>query len=148
MRAVPLDMTLLLLVLVAATMMAGLSCFVSVVHYPLFALVGAQEFPAYHAAHSARTTWVVVGPMVVELAGSAVLVVHRPDGVSAAAAVAGLVLAAAWGVTFLCSVPDHGRLARGYDRRVGLRLERFHHLRTALWSAHAVLLCAMVAAVG
>ncbi len=142
-----MPMTLLLLVLLATAMMAGLSWFVSVVHYPLFAAVGPHEWAAYHAAHTRRTGWVVIAPMVVELAGSALVLLRRPDGVGPLAAAAGLALAAgAWGVTFACSVPDHGRLAAGYDRRTGRRLERFHHLRTALWSAHAVLLCGMVAA--
>ena len=49
-------------------------------------------------------------------------------------------------MTFAGAVPDHGRLAAGYDRQVGRRLERFHHLRTALWSAHALLLCLVVGA--
>ena len=140
-------MTLLLITLLATAMMAGLSWFISVVHYPLFARVGEAGWIAYHHAHSVRTTYVVVPPMVAELGGSAVLVLDRPAGVSAAAAVAGLALAAsAWLATFLLSVPDHGRLARGWDPAVGRRLVRGHHLRTALWSAHAVLLCAMVAA--
>ena len=140
-------MTILLATLLATAMMAGLSWFVSIVHYPLFALVGQPEWRSYHAAHSSRTSWVVVGPMVVELAGSGALLAWRPAGVGAAPVVAGLVLAvAAWTVTFACSVPDHGRLSRSYDRRVGRRLERFHHLRTALWSAHAVLLCGLVLA--
>ncbi len=140
-------MTVLLTTLLATAAMAGLSWFVSVVHYPLFAWVGSGAFPAYHAQHSRRTTWVVVAPMVVELGGSALLVLRRPDGVGAAAAVAGLALAAAaWLATFALSVPDHGRLSRGWDPATGRRLVRGHHLRTALWSAHAVLLCAMVAA--
>lgn len=49
-------------------------------------------------------------------------------------------------MTFAFSVPDHERLAHGYDASVGRRLTRVHHVRTRLWSAHAVLLCAMVAA--
>ncbi len=65
-------MTLLLIVLLASAMMAGLSWFISVVHYPLFARVGTAEFPDYHAAHTFRTTFVVVPPMVTELGGSAV----------------------------------------------------------------------------
>lgn len=140
-------MTLLLVTLLAAAMMAGLSWFISVVHYPLFARVGDACFQDYHAAHSTRTTWVVVPPMVVELGGSALLVADRPAGVGAAAAVAGLGLAAAtWLVTFLFSVPDHARLGEGYRDSVGRHLTRGHHVRTALWSAHAMLLCAMVAA--
>ncbi len=139
-------MTLLLTVLLATAFMAGLSWFISVVHYPLFAWVGEAEWTAYHAAHTARTGYVVIAPMIVELAGSGLVVLDRPAGVGVTSAVAGLVLAAlAWLVTFSLSVPDHGRLSRGFDPAVGRRLVRGHHLRTVLWSAHAVLLCTMVA---
>lgn len=139
-------MALLLIVLLATAAMAGLSWFVSVVHYPLFAWVGEGAWSAYHREHSRRTGYVVIAPMVVELAGSGLLVLDRPAGVGADAALAGLALAAAtWLVTFGCSVPDHGRLGHGFDPAVGRRLVRGHHVRTALWSAHAVLLCVMVA---
>ncbi len=138
-------MAVLVITLLATAMMAGLSWFISVVHYPLFALVGPPEWRGYHAAHTSRTTWVVVVPMVVELLGSALLVFHRPDGVGAAPVLAGLAAAlGAWSVTFAYSVGDHGRLADGYDRSVGQRLVRYHHVRTALWSAHAVGLCVLV----
>ncbi len=60
---------------------------------------------------------------------------------------AGLALAAAtWLVTFGLSVPDHDRLSAGFEPAVGRRLVLGHHVRTALWSAHAVLLCLMVSA--
>lgn len=140
-------MTLLLITLLATAMMAGLSWFISVVHYPLFARVGEERRLEYHAAHTFRTGFVVVAPMVAELGGSVLLVLDRPGGVSDAAAVAGLALAAAaWLVTFAFSVPDHGRLSVGFDPGPHRRLVLGHHLRTALWSAHAVLLCTMVAA--
>ena len=140
-------MTLLLVTLLATAMMAGLSWFVSVVHYPLFAQVGAAGWREYHDAHRRRTAWVVVAPMVVELTGSAALALDRPTGVGATAATAGVALAAAaWLVTLGASVRDHERLARGFDAAIGRRLTRGHHLRTLLWSAHAVLLCTMVAA--
>lgn len=89
----------------------------------------------------------VIAPMVVELAGSGLIVLSRPAGVGVAAAVTSLALALlTWLVTFAFSVPDHGRLSRGFDPAVGRRLVRGHHVRTVLWSAHAVLLCTMVAA--
>lgn len=47
-------MTLLLIILLAAAFMAGLSWFISVVHYPLFARVGTPEWTDYHAAHTAQ----------------------------------------------------------------------------------------------
>lgn len=139
-------MTLLLTVLLATAFMSGLSWFISVVHYPLFAWVGAPEWPGYHAAHTARTGYVVTWPMVVELGGSGLIVLDRPEGVGTAAALAGLTLAAlTWLVTFAFSVADHERLSRGFDPAVGRRLVCGHHVRTVLWSAHAVLLCTMIA---
>ncbi len=140
-------MTLLLTTLLATAMMAGLSWFISVVHYPLFARVGDGAWASYHAAHVFRIGFVVVPLMVTELGGSTLLVLARPTGVSAVAAVASLALAAAtWLVTFAFSVPDHQRLDEAYVASAGRRLTHVHHVRTALWSAHAVLLCAMVAA--
>ncbi|MBA2349793.1 MAG: hypothetical protein H0V81_16050 [Solirubrobacterales bacterium] len=139
-------MTLLLIVLLATAFMAGLSWFISVVHYPLFAWVGAPEWRAYHAVHTSRTGYVVIAPMVVELAGSGLIVLERPAGVGATAALAGLALAVlTWLVTFTFSVPDHGRLSQVFDPATGRRLVRGHHVRTVLWSAHAVLLCTMIA---
>jgi hypothetical protein len=45
-----------------------------VVHYPLMGAVGGAAFEDYHRAHSRLTGRVVLGPMVIELAGSALLV--------------------------------------------------------------------------
>ena len=53
--------------------MVGLTWFVQVVHYPLFSRVDPDSFPAYHEEHSARTTWVVAAPMLIELASSVAL---------------------------------------------------------------------------
>ena len=140
-------MTVLLLNAAAVWAMTGLIWFVQVVHYPLFAHVGAGAWPGYHARHSRSTTWVVVGPMVADLATSAWLVADRPDGVGATAAVAGLGLAVlTWAVTGLGAVPVHERLGRHHDSGLIRRLVRVNGIRTAAWTAHAVLVAAMLAA--
>ncbi len=128
--------------------LTGVIWFVQVVHYPLFARVGADNWVGYHAQHSRRTTWVVIGPMLVDLASSVALVGTRPDGVGAATAVAGAGLAATtWVATFALAVPAHRRLGPGWDAAAGRRLVAGNWLRTAAWSAHAVLvLTAIVAA--
>jgi hypothetical protein len=66
----PLQWTWWIVVLHAAAtgMMIGIIWFVQVVHYPLMALVGRDGYPAYQAAHSRRTTFVVMPPMLVESA--------------------------------------------------------------------------------
>jgi len=140
-------MAFLLCSLVAAAFMAGVGWLVSVVQYPLFAHVGSDTWAAYHGAHRRRITYVVLPAMVAELAGAIGVVLAPPAGIAPAPAWAGLALAAAsWGLTVLVAVPDHERLARGYDPVVGARLTRLHHLRTACWTLHAALACALVAA--
>ena len=57
---------LLSLHLAATAVMTGLIWFVQVVHYPLFAAVGAEQFVAYEVAHQRRTSFVVGLPMLVE----------------------------------------------------------------------------------
>ena len=140
-------MALLLCSLVAAAFMAGVGWLVSVVQYPLFALVGADAWVAYHDAHRRRITYVVLPAMVAELASAAWIAVDPPGPVPAGLAWAGLALAAAsWALTLFVAVPDHERLAAGYDRAVGRRLTRLHHLRTACWTSHAAVASALVAA--
>lgn len=138
-------MAVLLVCLLAAAYMAGLSWFVGVVHYPLFAGVGEDGWASYHRRHSDRTTLVVLGPMVAELATAAWIVADPPSGIERAPAVAGLVLAAAtWALTAVAAA-QHRRLGGGLDPAVHRTLLRVHHARTALWSAHAVLAAVLVA---
>ena len=133
-------MTALIASLLAATYMAGLSWFVGSVHYPLFARVAGDGWAAYHEEHSARTTRVVVVPMVVELVAAAWLVAAPPSGVSAAAAAGGLALAvAAWALTGVAARLHAG--LRAEDLRALLAV---HHVRTAVWSAHAALAAALL----
>ncbi len=134
--------------LLCATFMAGVIWYVQIVHYPLFALVGKSDFLAYHAAHSTRTTFVVAAPMVGEIGLSLLLLAVRPAYVSAAVAwVAGALTLVTWGATFALAVPSHTLLGGGWDRAVIVALVSRNWVRTAAWSARAVLLgvtCAIV----
>ena len=58
--------------------MVGLIWFVQIVHYPLFAQVGRDEFPLYERRHKAWTTWIVAPLMLTELLTAIVLCVWRP----------------------------------------------------------------------
>jgi hypothetical protein len=135
---------LLLLANAAATLfMTGVSWFVQVVHYPLFAAVGRERFGDYHEAHSRLTTFVVLPPMAVELATSFALVFERPDGVGVAAAVVGALLAlVTWLSTALLQVPQHRRLSPDSVRA----LVTGSWLRTVAWTAHSAVVLAMLAA--
>lgn len=135
-------MTVLLATAAATLFMTGVSWFVQVVHYPLMGSVGADAFERYHDAHARLTTRVVVAPMVVELAGSALLVVARPAGVGAGLAWAGLALAAAtWVSTAAVQVPRH----RSLEPDGVNALVAGDRLRTLAWTAHSAVVLAMLA---
>jgi hypothetical protein len=129
----------------ATLFMVGVVWFCQIVHYPLFAAVGADGFVAYHARHSVRVTWLIAVPWLVEVASSAILVVERPADVPAWLAVLGAALAAATVVvTALVQGPAHTGLARGYDEDRIRTLVRGNAPRTAIWTAHCVVFAAML----
>jgi hypothetical protein len=139
--------TAVLLANAAATLfMAGLAWFVQVVHYPLFGLVGEARFPDYHEAHSTRTTWVVLAPMSVELISSFALIADPPAG-ETVLTVAGAVLAAATWVATAPAAILHGRIGRSGPRPELLSaLIRVSWVRTVIWTGHAVVVVALLAA--
>jgi hypothetical protein len=132
-------MQLILLANIAATLlMTGVIWIVQVVHYPLFALVGRGNFPAYEAAHSSAITLVVMPLMLVELGTSFLLALAPPPALDRATPWIGLGLAAAtWGVTFFFSVPAHGALSGGFDPAAHTALVSTNWLRTLAWTAHS-----------
>ncbi len=125
--------------------MVGLAWFVDIVHYPLFAAVGEEQFSGYHEAHSQRTTWVVLPVMSIELISSWVLV-SDPPADQFALAVAGAVLAlATWMLTGLAAVPSHRALGAGFSESRLARLRRADLIRALVWSAHGVVVIALLA---
>ena len=75
---------------VASGMMAGIIWFVQVVHYPLFAAVTGAGDADYARANQARTSLVVLPPMLVEAAAAAWLAAWPPAGIGRGPAVVGL----------------------------------------------------------
>jgi len=136
--------TLFLANLASTLFMTGVIWFVQIVHYPLFGAVGADGFAAYEQAHSARTTWVVLPPMLVEALTALLLVLHPDPAVPRGVAWAGLALVALiWLSTFFWQVPRHALLAGGFDPAAHRFLVLSNWARTAAWTARAVLLLAV-----
>ena len=136
-------MTLLLIHAAATWFMTGLVWFVQVVHYPLFAGVGAAEFARYAQSHSQRTTWVVMPVMLIELAATVALLLTPPAARAAVPvwmtwAGAGL-LAIVWLSTFLLQVPRHEELAAGFQVAAHSRLVATNWIRTAAWTGRGIL---------
>lgn len=134
------DAILLTTHLLATAAMVGLIWFVQVVHYPLFASVGADGFAEYERLHQ-RSTSFVVGPlMAVEGVTALWLVAAPPDGTSRLLPVLGLaVLGVIHASTVLLQVPQHTALANGYDAARMHRLVRTNWVRTFGWSVRAVI---------
>lgn len=125
----------------STTFMAGLIWFVQVVHYPLFARVGEQEFVGYSRSHQVRTTLVVLPTMLIEL-GSAIWLAVNLDNTLAWLGL-GLVLAI-WASTFCVQVPLHRKLERGLDARAVWLLVATNWTRTVLWSVRVVVAFALL----
>ena len=134
----PETVELLLLHALATIYMTGLIWFVQIVHYPLKAKVGLDQFRAYHEAHKTRTAWVVGPPMLLELACALWLVIAPPESMDRAAAVAGLIaLGLIWFVTARYSMRYHATLEAGFDKGTHQLLVRTNWIRTTLWSARS-----------
>lgn len=129
----------------ATLYMVGVVWFVQVVHYPLFQRIPAGEFAAYERLHTRLTTWVVMPPMILELATAIWLVLDSNRVVSANLAFAGLALVALiWLSTFAIQVPCHARLERNYDEAVARRLVSTNWIRTVAWSLRGLIALAML----
>lgn len=126
----------------ATWFMVGLIWFVQVVHYPLFAGVGAQGWSEYSLRHQKRTTLVVAPAMLAELAATAWLLALLPGPLTIAGAV---LLALAWASTFFVQVPLHARLGKGHDAAIMRKLVATNWARTALWTARGAIALVLVA---
>ena len=129
------------LILAAATwFMTGVIWFVQVVHYPLFAKVGTEQFTGYALSHCNLTSSVVALPMVAQaLLSLWVAASSTPDNAVLLWVNFFLVLLI-WVMTATCSVPSHNRLcADGFSELTHTRLVLTNWVRTALWSLCSVL---------
>ncbi len=140
-----MDDLLLALHLGATAAMVGLIWFVQVVHYPLFAMVGADGFVAYEQAHQRKTSYVVGPPMAVEGVSALALFAWPPGDLGRLLPFAGLVLLAMiHASTVFLQVPMHGKLGEGFSDAAAARLVRTNWIRTVGWSARGALAVAMV----
>ncbi|MEO8027278.1 MAG: hypothetical protein ABI823_12435 [Bryobacteraceae bacterium] len=127
--------------LAATLFLTGLVWFVQVVHYPLYANVGAAEFATYETAHTRLTTYVVVVPMLVELVASGALLFFPPFGARPAvlwllAALTGII----WLSTVLIQIPQHDKLVSGFDLSAQQLLVSGNWIRTAAWTLRSGIL--------
>ena len=132
---------LFLLDLAATLYLWGVIWTIQLIHYPLFARVGAAQWADYHNAHTRLMTFVVLPAMVTELGSSGLLALARPAWLSPGLLWAGFVCAVlTWVITFFVSVPLHDTLSRSFDPAAISRLVATNWLRTGFWTTHALIL--------
>ena len=134
-------MKIVVLIQVAATlMMAGITWFAQVVHYPLLGLVGSEAFVAYQTANMDQTTLVVVPLIAAEGVTALMLVWRRPGRIRLRHALVGVgLLAVIWLSTGFSQVPMHEVLTGGFDPAAHRYLVLSNWIRTVAWSARSVL---------
>jgi hypothetical protein len=126
----------LLLETAAALFMAGVLWTMQLLNYPLLALVGAEAFPRYEAAHNRRFALVVVPGVLAAVVGGIGLAASRPGQVPIWAPVCELALLAVVVIsTAALQGRQHGALVRGFDQRTVSLLVRSNWIRVAAWSA-------------
>lgn len=137
---------LLLMINALATLyMTGLIWMVQIVHYPLFAEVGLEQFSQYARKHQLLTSIVVGPPMLVEALSSVLLAWHLPPGTSLTMVIAGiLIIICIWLSTALIQVPCHEKLAEGFTMRTHRRLVLSNWFRTVAWSVRGALVAWML----
>lgn len=120
--------------------MAGVIWVIQIVHYPLFAQVGQDQFVHYAASHNRLITW-IVGPLMLAecFAVLYLLTPLTPPGLRTAAVAGVILLAIIWISTFCLSVPAHNTLAAGFDPAAHARLVSTNWIRTIGWTLRALL---------
>ncbi len=133
---------------VASGMMAGIIWFVQVVHYPLFAAVTGPHDAEYARENQARTSLVVLPPMLVEAVAASWIAAWPPGGIGRGPALVGLALVGfAWLSTLAVQMPLHARLAReGHTPAIVAALVWSNWPRTLVWTARAILAAWMLTA--
>jgi hypothetical protein len=129
--------------LAATLFLVGLIWVVQLVHYPLFAQVGAEHFRGYWQGHTRLIIWLVAPSMLIEGVTGALLFVVRPPGLSLPVlAVAFGLVVLNWLSTWLIQIPLHERLGQRFDPAILRRLVLTNWLRTAAWSLRGLLVLA------
>lgn len=138
-----MDTTLANLVVVAA--LSGLIWTIQVVHYPLFALVGPEQWLRDEAEHQRLITWVVLALMSLAVALSVALVISHNGTLAWSNAVIAVIAVGQFMATGLFYAPLHDELTRGFSIDRIEALVRLNWLRTGGWTVQLAVAAALAA---
>lgn len=135
-------MTFLLLIHTAVTfMLVGLILTIQFLHYPLLNMVGRETFVAYQLAHIDRITFLVGPLMVAEVFTALALAALQTDPPGRLMLwVSFALIGVIWVMTACVNVPQHTRLAGGFDAATHAALVATNWVRTLAWSGRGLLL--------
>ncbi len=121
----------------SSLILMGLIWTIQIVHYPLMAKVGEENFLDYHSSHSSLIGIIVIPMMFSELGSSIYLVSENFNKQN----LIGLILVVlVWASTFLIQVPIHNELSKGYSLDLIQKLVYTNWIRTILWTAKAMMI--------
>lgn len=145
------DALVVVIALASTWAMTGVIWVIQLVHYPIFDMIDRGDDGATWVEFGNRhrtTISIVVGPfMLAEGVTGLWLIADPPGGVSRIVPlIAGALMAVAYGTTAFVSVPLHERLTNEFDVDAHRRLVSTNWIRTAAWTARAVLLVGVAVA--
>jgi hypothetical protein len=127
--------------------MTGMIWSMQVLEYPLFALVGPKEFPAYHQRHNQALPIFVILPSIAAFVSAIALIFTRPARLPLWSPI---VIAVLDFVVIIATIareaPLHAKLDRaGQSSTVIQQLVRGNWIRTVLWTVNAIILLVLTA---
>ncbi len=129
----------------ATLFLVGLIWTIQIVHYPLFANVGADGYAAYQTSHMSRITYVVAPVMLAELGTAVYFAVVNYEPIEAKLFWFGLALVLViWASTMFVQSPIHGRLAEKFDADLVNKLVLTNWSRTIAWTIRGALVLWMI----
>ena len=134
-------LTVLYVHAVTTLLMVGVIWVIQLVHYPLFELVGRENFVAYERSHTVRIGLIVIPTMLLEALTTMLLVLLDGQLLTICGAA---ILAVIWGSTALFQVPCHERLALRFEEAAWQRLVRTNWIRTFGWTTRGGIAIALL----
>ncbi len=131
--------------LIMTSYMLGGIWIIQIIHYPLFSLVGKENFINYELQHIQKTSFVIALPMLFELISfGGLLYFSNSFRQSKFFWVSGFLIVIIWLVTFIVSVPQHNILSLGYNQKAIDLLVKSNWIRTICWSLRVILLIPLI----
>ncbi len=133
---------ILIINLVAAAFLAGLSWYLQIVHYPLFTYVDKRSFLEYHIYYLKTNTFLIFIPMLIEGVFTILFAFDHSDLIHTAIPFLCLCLSTGmWLITFSHIAPLHDKLtADGLDDETVKKLIEMNWVRTIGWTMKIALL--------